>query len=61
MSSQQEALPLAQQQQVKASSVDVTLPEGIKTKIYNELQDLESRDQLGVRYLMLEQGMRIAF
>ena len=44
-----------------SQSVDVSLPEGIKTKLYNELQELEGRDQLGVRYLMLEQGMRIAF
>lgn len=45
----------------KDASTDVSLPEGIKLKIYNELQDLERRDQLGVKYLMLEQGMRIAF
>lgn len=45
----------------KDASTDVSLPEGIKWKIYNELQDLERRDQLGVKFLMLEQGMRIAF
>jgi hypothetical protein len=44
------------------SAVEPTsLPEGIKNKIYNELMELEGRDLLGVRYLMLEQGMRIVF
>lgn len=42
-------------------SSDTSLPEGIKLKIYNELMELEKRDMLGVRYLMLEQGMRIRF
>ncbi|KAK9900339.1 hypothetical protein P389DRAFT_165570 [Cystobasidium minutum MCA 4210] len=44
----------------EAQGINLHLPEQIKNKIYSELQELESRDQLGVRYLMLEQGMRIA-
>lgn len=46
-------------QTVQAKSQDTTLPEGIKAKIYRELSDLEEKARLGVRFVMVDQGMRI--
>lgn len=39
--------------------VDLESPEGIRKKIYTELLQLEETERLGMRFVMVEQGMRI--